>query len=155
MYGVSAAHRILPFGTKVLVLNRDNGKEVVVPVNDRGPFIEGRVIDLSLGAARLIDMERAGLARVKLRVVGGADRHLLLAGPFTVQVGAFAVQENALSLQKRLEGRYGRVWVEAWERPDGRFYRVRVGKVTGQEQVQELARRLRAEGLPTFVVRVD
>ena len=69
MNRISAAHKQLPFGTVVEVENRDNGRKLRVPINDRGPFIKGRIIDLSLGAARQLDMFGAGLARVRIRVV--------------------------------------------------------------------------------------
>ncbi len=66
--GLTAAHRSLPFGTKVLVTNLRNGKSVVVRINDRGPFIKGRVIDLSLGAARVVGLQRSGVAKVKFEI---------------------------------------------------------------------------------------
>ena len=69
MNRISAAHKQLPFGTVVEVENRDNGRKLRLPINDRGPFIKGRIIDLSLGAARQLDMFGAGLARVRIRVV--------------------------------------------------------------------------------------
>jgi rare lipoprotein A len=67
---LTAAHRSLPFGTKVRVTNQNNGRAVVVTINDRGPFVGGRVIDLSTGAAEVIGMKGAGVARVRLEVVG-------------------------------------------------------------------------------------
>src|SRR2546426_12319993 len=82
---LTAAHRTLPFNTLVRVTNKTNGREVDVRINDRGPFIDGRVIDLSLRAAREIDMARAGVAPVKLKVLkeGQAARTV-----YCVQVGA-------------------------------------------------------------------
>ena len=68
-HGLTAAHRTLRFGTKVRVTNLRNGRKVVVRINDRGPFIRGRIIDLSLGAAKLIGMTRAGIARVKVEIL--------------------------------------------------------------------------------------
>ena len=67
--GMTAAHRTLPFGTKVLVTNLKNGKTVVVRINDRGPFIRSRVIDLSLGAAKIVGLYRSGVAKVKFEVL--------------------------------------------------------------------------------------
>ncbi len=64
--GYTAAHRTLPFGTRVLVTNLRNGKSVIVRINDRGPFIRNRVIDLSLGAARVVNLTGSGVARVKV-----------------------------------------------------------------------------------------
>lgn len=68
---MTAAHRTLPFGTKVRVTNMNNGKSVVVRINDRGPFVGGRVIDVSKGAARKIGMVRSGIARVKVTALNG------------------------------------------------------------------------------------
>src|SRR5512138_785547 len=71
--GMTAAHRTLPFNTMVRVTNQTNGREVDVRINDRGPFVDGRVIDLSLRAAREIDLVRSGVAPVKLKVLKVAD----------------------------------------------------------------------------------
>ena len=71
MNAMTAAHRTLPFGTRVRVTNRENGKCVVVRINDRGPFVKGRVIDLSLAAAKKLGMVEAGTAHVELRPIGG------------------------------------------------------------------------------------
>ena len=69
MYGLTAAHRALPFGTKVRVTNRTNGKSVVVRINDRGPYVGERVIDLSRGAAQAVSMIDTGVVPVKLDVL--------------------------------------------------------------------------------------
>ncbi len=69
MNGLSAAHKSLPLGTVVKVINLDNNKTITVPINDRGPFVKGRIIDLSLGAAKVIDMVRVGTAKVRIEVV--------------------------------------------------------------------------------------
>jgi rare lipoprotein A len=68
-HGLTAAHRTLPFGTKMLVVNESNGKSVVVRINDRGPFIGGRIIDLSLGAANAVGLTTSGVGRVRLEVI--------------------------------------------------------------------------------------
>jgi rare lipoprotein A len=65
-HGMTAAHRTYPFGTRVLVTNLRNGKSVIVRINDRGPFTGGRVIDLSLGAAKVVGMTQSGVAKVKV-----------------------------------------------------------------------------------------
>ena len=67
--GLTAAHRTLPFGTRVRVTNLRNGKSVVVRINDRGPFIRGRVIDLSLGAANFVGMTKSGVAKVTYSIL--------------------------------------------------------------------------------------
>ena len=69
MNGLSAAHRELPLGTIIRVTHLSNGKSVVVKVNDRGPFVRGRILDLSLGAAKKLDMVKEGVARVKIEIV--------------------------------------------------------------------------------------
>ncbi len=69
MYGISAAHKTLPFGTIVKVVDLETGRSVVVRINDRGPFIEGRIIDLSYGAAKELGMVEKGLAKVGLKIV--------------------------------------------------------------------------------------
>lgn len=69
MYGMSAAHKKLPFGTIVVVTNEENGKSVVVRINDRGPFIDGRIIDMSYGSAYLLDMIRAGVVPVRVDII--------------------------------------------------------------------------------------
>jgi rare lipoprotein A len=68
-HGLTAAHKTLPFGTKVRVTNLKTGRSVVVRINDRGPFIRGRIIDLSLGAARAVGLHKSGVARVKVAVL--------------------------------------------------------------------------------------
>ena len=70
MHAPTAAHKSLPFGTRVRVTNLDNGKHTVVRINDRGPFVKGRIIDLSYGAAKKIQMLQTGVVRVKLEIVG-------------------------------------------------------------------------------------
>lgn len=73
MHKLTAAHRTLPFGTRVKVTRIDNGKNVVVKINDRGPFVEGRIIDLSKAAAKKLDMINTGVARVRIKVVKSAQ----------------------------------------------------------------------------------
>ena len=71
MNDMTAAHKTLPFGTRVRVTNLSNGKSITVRINDRGPFVKGRIIDLSLAAAKKLDMVNAGLAQVRLHSAGG------------------------------------------------------------------------------------
>ncbi len=115
MEAMTAAHRELPFGSRVRVINLDNGRETLVRVNDRGPFARGRVLDLSRAAAREIDMLGSGTARVRIEVLEGiaepttrtrADASVPIPeGCTLVQVGAFAEQRNAAELTRRLEAR--------------------------------------------------
>ncbi len=113
MHGITAAHKVLPMNTVLLVTNLENGKEIVVRVNDRGPFVQGRIIDLSYGAAKKIALLHSGTARVKITALGEtkvnrmsgkwrfAKYQDLKSGEYYVQIGAFLEKNNALSLQKR------------------------------------------------------
>src|SRR5205823_5611804 len=103
MYKLTAAHRTLPFDAMVRVTNLSNGKSTTVRITDRGPFVENRIIDLSLAAAREIDLVGPGVAPVRVEVLGNVDP---TAGFFTVQVGAFHDHGNAERLRDRLAVSY-------------------------------------------------
>ena len=109
MEAMTAAHRQLPFGTRVEVENLDNGRSTVVRINDRGPFAHGRIIDLSRAAAREVGMLGTGIAEVRLRVVG-APPSLACSH---VQAGAFADPDNAEDLARQLRRRGETVRVDA------------------------------------------
>lgn len=159
MYGISAAHRTLPFGTRVLVHDLDNGLDVEVPINDRGPFVEGRIIDLSYGAAKVIHLDVAGVAHVRLQILGYgyAESAVPPPGIFAVQVGAFRDPKNAERLKARIETQYNPVIIQSFDRGDGMFHRVRVGHESTEAAAQELARRLREDKFAdqTFVIRMN
>lgn len=96
---MTAAHKTLPFGTIVKVTNEDNGKTAIVKINDRGPFVEGRIIDLSRAAAMQLDMVGTGVARVSLQIVDfTTDKEL-----YAIQVGAYALESNAVHASTRLQ----------------------------------------------------
>jgi len=149
-----AAHRTLPFGTIVRVTNLNNGMHVDVRIIDRGPFVAGRVIDLSLAAAQAINMVGPGTAPVKLELVSSPLPPA--AGVFTVQVGAFQERENAERLRAGLLARYPDIFFQESDAPAGHFYRVLVGRLaTEQAAQQEAAKLASVDGLQTFVVRMD
>jgi len=152
----TAAHRTLPFGTVVRVTNLDNGRQTEVRIIDRGPFVQGRIIDLSFAAARSVDMVGAGIAHVRLELVSSPSRVPVEVGNFTVQVGAFTQRANAERLQEQLMARYGPVFIQDYDAPTGYFYRVRVGRVPTEQGAEQLAAQLRSQQrLSTFVVRLD
>lgn len=154
MYKLTAAHRTLPFDTVVRVINKKNGKQVDVRITDRGPFVEGRIIDLSLGAARLLDMVGMGIAPVRLTLVSSPGNPLV--GLFTVQVGAFLSRDNAERLRRQMEERYSFAVIQEYDAPQGLFYRVRVGKLTSEDAANSFAGELREkEHVQPFVVRLD
>ena len=153
MYKLTAAHRTLPFDTMVRVTNLSNNKSTVVRITDRGPFVENRVIDLSLAAAREIESVGPGIVPVRLEVLGNVDP---TEGFFTVQVGAFKDRGNAERLRDRLNVSYTPVFIQQYDAPDGTFFRVRVGKISGEHAAQDFADQLRAkEGFSPMVLRLD
>jgi rare lipoprotein A len=154
MYKLTAAHRTLPFETMVLVTNLNNGKSTTVRITDRGPFVDNRIIDLSLAAAREIESIGPGVVPVRVEVLTpGIDP---TGGFFTVQVGAFRDQANAQRLRDRLNLSYSPIFIQQYDSPDGTFYRVRVGKVTGEDAARQFGEQLRGrEGFTPFVVRLD
>ncbi|WP_201354168.1 septal ring lytic transglycosylase RlpA family protein [Hydrogenimonas urashimensis] len=122
MYEMTAAHKTLPMNTMVRVINRRNGRSVVVRINDRGPFVKGRIIDLSYAAAKKLGIDRTGTAPVRLTVLGfdniiasmakqagrRVKKEVVLSG-FGVQVGAFKHYRGAEIYRNRydnFEGRY-------------------------------------------------
>jgi rare lipoprotein A len=158
--GMTAAHRTLPFNTFVRVTNKTNGRQVDVRINDRGPFVDGRVIDLSLRAAREIDLVRAGIVPVKLKVLKQEEvaRPAVPSSPsgpiFAVQVGAFENQRAAEDLKHRLERKYTSVTVQAFS-GEKTIYRVRIGREPDLQAAEKLASQLRREDLKPFVVRMN
>ena len=171
MYAKTAAHKILPLDTMVRVVNLSNNKSIIVPVNDRGPFVKGRVIDLSYGAAKELDMIGPGVVDVRVEALArevGLDRSQgtvvpvlewqdFRKGEFTVQVGAFAVRSNAERLRKRLGDKWGPIFIQKYDSPHGLLYRVQVGEERTERAAQRLAGELRSrQGFrTTFVVRLD
>ncbi|MFW6081725.1 MAG: septal ring lytic transglycosylase RlpA family protein [Desulfosalsimonas sp.] len=152
MHAKTAAHKILPMDTFVLVRNKDNGKETVVRINDRGPFVRGRVIDLSYRAAREIDMTGPGTARVEVIAMEkdsakahGEDKDFT-TGDFTVQVGAFASRSAAENLKEKLKKRYDQVEVTSVKKDAQTLYRVRVGTFFSVESAEKAERRLVESG---------
>lgn len=155
MYDMTAAHRTLPFGTQVRVHDLDNGQGVTVRINDRGPFVGGRIIDLSYAAAKAMGMVGAGTAMVRLEILNPTV--LEAPGIFAVQVGAFRERSNADRLRDRIAERFQPVIIQSFDRGDGLYHRVRVGQESSEAAARELARQLVEAGLATetFVVRLN
>lgn len=151
MHAMTAAHRTLPFQTVVRVHNLDNGKKTQVRVNDRGPFVKGRIIDLSLSAAREIDMVGPGTARVRLEIL----RIETVIESLAIQVGSFTQESRAHALKRRLEGDYDPVTVSLFRSPRGVFHRVLAGDFPSREKARKALKKLRSQGLEGFVIRRD
>lgn len=170
MNGISAAHRTLPLGTLVRVTNLENDREVELRVNDRGPFVKGRILDCSYGAAKALGFAGAGLARVRIEVLEAAKERprrtpppgevllgtqaptqQVLDGTFTVQAGAFLNPANAVLFRDHLAKTYGDAYVIKFRD----FFRVRVGHLDTEEAADQLRERLRTSGVDSFVTRND
>ena len=153
MHAMTAAHRTLPFGTLVRVHDLENGKSVVVRINDRGPFVEGRIIDLSYAAAMKMGMP--GTALVRLQILNAAPD--ASGGIYSVQIGAFLDRNNAERLKHRVEKKFHPVVIKTEDHGKRTFNLVLVGQESTQQQAQELASRLVQARLAkqTYVVRIN
>jgi len=154
MNALTAAHRTLPLGSIVRVTNLETGHSVIVRINDRGPFVTGRVIDLSLAAAKAIDVWRPGLARVKLEVLE-TPAPILTGGRWCVQIGAIHDEQTALDLQDRLARMYQTAKVIDFRSPVGTWWvRVRVAD-DDRARAEEVAKNTQPLEGTVFLVRLD
>jgi rare lipoprotein A len=149
MYLMTAAHRELPFGTVLEVRNLGNERRVQVRVTDRGPFVRGRILDLSYAAALELDMVRTGTAEVELRVIDIGEVPLPAGAVVTLQVGAFQSRERADALATRLQRSFTDVRVEE----AAPWFRVRVGVFHDAAEAEHTRRRLRRLGYAALVTR--
>jgi peptidoglycan lytic transglycosylase len=145
---MTAAHKTLPLGTYVRVHNLENNKTVDVRVNDRGPFVRGRIIDLSYTAAQKLGIVGPGTASVEIVALGTATATPGSAGVsytpidfykgnFTIQVGAFSDRKNAERLQLKLDKEYKNAHITTYNDGRATFYRVRVGQCSTLEQAEK------------------
>lgn len=153
-YAYTAAHKTLPLGTVVRVTNLENGRDVIVEVNDRGPFVKGRIIDLSHAPAEAIDMIQKGTVKVKVEVVSSPSvRSTSYFDPhYTVQVGSFSDRGNAVFLKRQLDPDYDDVRVENVKLSGSEYFRVRVGRFSDESEAERTAFRLRRLGLTSRVL---
>jgi len=170
MYKISSAHKTLPIGTTVKVTNLLNNKTILTRINDRGPFVAGRIIDLSFKAAEMIDMVDAGTAKVKIEAVRvvtedkkpGTDVISpeplpdFRFGKFVIQVGSFKTLLNALQLKAALMGKYDQINIIPFDIEQNKFYRVQVGTFNDLYKAREETALLEKKGLKgTFIVSVE
>jgi rare lipoprotein A len=167
MDAMTAAHKTLPLGVYVKVRERRTGREVIVRINDRGPFVRDRIIDLSRGAARELGSEEQGVVPVRVEALGyrttgpgGELRYSPLSdygvGTFAVQVASFGKAENARRLVAELKSRYGAATIQEASISGSLFYRVQAGHYGSLRQAEEACRKFAATGYPgSFVVAVD
>ncbi len=165
MYGISAAHKTLPFGTVVRVTNLRNERQLDIRINDRGPFVKGRIIDLSYGAAQKLEVVGPGTAPVEIVALAAPTRSLaqpggghqfekvdLTRGNFTFQVGAFQNRANAQRLADKLQHRFTNVHIASFDRGDGLYHRVRVGRAYRLDEAEAYERKLIQQGYDVFIV---
>jgi rare lipoprotein A len=154
MHEMTAAHKTLPLGTYVKVVNLDNDMETQVRINDRGPFVRGRIIDLSYEAARRVGVVGPGTATVEISAVGqevksASDRVVPVdynTGNFTFQVGAFIDKTNAERLKNKLNEKYQNAHITVYDSGDRIYYRVRVGKCSDLSTAAEYEKLLAKDG---------
>jgi len=166
MYAMTAAHKTLPLGTYVHVKNLENDTEVSVRINDRGPFVHGRIIDLSYTAAKKIDIAESGTAPVVIVALEPHNRQKpkskqiteqkavdYYKGNFTFQIGAFSDKQNALRLKDKLDQTYKNAHVSEYDNGLETLYRVRVGRASSLEEAVEYETALIQQGFKdVFIV---
>ncbi len=147
MYAMTAAHKTLPLPSYVRVTNLENGRSTVVRVNDRGPFHEGRIIDLSYAAAVVLGFAERGIARVRVEALDlTEDAPADPTGPFYLQAGAFRDRRNAETLFQRLQGEL-EVPVRI-EPPRRGLYRIRIGPLADLGHARSVSNTLDRLGVP-------
>ncbi|NTV50872.1 MAG: septal ring lytic transglycosylase RlpA family protein [Geobacteraceae bacterium] len=162
MHAMTAAHKTLPLGVYVRVEHKKSGKEVVVRINDRGPFVGDRIIDLSEGAASRLGMLQEGIAPVRIAALGYKSGNSFQQpadydkGTYAIQVGAFTVKENAYRYMEALKKKYGTADVqESWVKGT-RYYRVRLGKFNSLKVAQANEENYEQKGFDgCYVVALD
>ena len=162
MFALTCAHRDYPFGTKVKVTNPANGQEVECIVNDRGPFVGGRDIDLSYAAAKRIGLIGSGVAGVDVQPLGRYTRYVkdvkysyLSGAMVTIQIGSFKDESNAKRLAKGLELRNKDIYIMQANIGKDKYYRVRIGKFMDSADALQLANTLAEEGYSVLITQYE
>lgn len=152
---MTAAHRTLPMGTTVRVTNLTTDQSTIVKITDRGPFVRGRILDLSLAAAKATGLYRMGVAKVRIEVL--EQRADLTSGRWCVQIGAFLDKDNAMRLQSDLQRRYSTsAKVIEFQGPTGHW--VRINPLTADRgQATQIAQAIRVSepNAQAYLVRLD
>ena len=147
-HAYTAAHKTLPLGTVVRVTNLENGRDVVLKINDRGPFVGDRIIDLSHAPAVAIDMIQKGTVKVKVEVLSTpSSRTGSYFDPhYTVQVGSYREKASAMNIKRKLDVEYEEVRVETVTVSGDDYHRVRVGRYSSEGDAKKAASELRSRG---------
>lgn len=163
MYGVSAAHKTLPLGTQVRVTNLENDRSVVLIINDRGPFVNGRILDLSYGAARKLDTVERGVAKVRITAIGSIPTTQMASttpSPVTsaikyyhVRVGAFAEWENAERTHRRLVASgFKDANITTEDRDGQRLHIVQAGSFTSRDKAERVLESLKGDFPTCYII---
>ena len=153
---MTAAHLTLPLGTMARVTNIETGQSVVVRITDRGPFVHGRILDLSLAAAKATGVYRAGVAKVRVEAFAApnAPASSIPGGRWCVQIGAFMNQEDALSLKSDLMRRYTTAKVIEFAGPTGHWVRINP-KFPDKGTAEHVAESIHVPDAEPFLIRLD
>ena len=174
----TAAHRKLPFGTMVKVTNLANGKSVIVRVNDRGPFVKNRIIDVSRRAAHELDFIRQGVTKVKIEIIDKNQKtdkndqktndkakieikeiyqvNALKSFPkgYSIQVGTFKELVNLMELSENLSRKYkSQVFVEVGKYKKEKVYKISVGKLKTKKEAESLKLKIKKHYPDCFIVK--
>ncbi|MBU0730056.1 MAG: septal ring lytic transglycosylase RlpA family protein [Proteobacteria bacterium] len=167
MHGMTAAHKTLPMHTWLVVKNLENDKEIVVRINDRGPFVKGRIVDLTLTGAKKLEMDQQGTARVEILALGETgefqqgnrkvERFLphqdFAKGEFYVQIGSFESLDNAERQKEQLLSWGRKTVIQVFDNGEKTFYRVQVRAGTNLSEARRAERVLERSGFSgAFVV---
>ena len=169
MHAMTAAHKTLPIPVYVHVKNLDNGRSLVVRVNDRGPFVAGRIIDLSYAAAKKLGVDGPGTANVEISTVGPGQalptsvvrtiplsKDLQPEIPLFIQMGSFSSHVNASNLVKNLlDANESTAQISRLQTDSGLYYRVRVGPLYDIDEANAIIRRLKSKGFQTARIVVQ
>ena len=151
--GISAAHRTLPMGSLIRVVNLKTGQSAVMRITDRGPFVAGRILDLSVGAAKAVGLWRAGTGEVRIDVFS-TPRPMDEGGRWCVQIGAFVHEGSALRLQSQLEHEYRSANVIEFQGPTGYWVRIRPAN-DDRTRAMAIAQSLQPTEGTAWLVRLD
>jgi rare lipoprotein A len=149
---LTAASILFPLGTRLMVTNLANGRAVEVTINDHGPYVKGRGIDLSRRAARVLGMLGPGTARARMDVMRSPDGGPPLGERYFVQVGSFSSAANARRMGARLAARYPDVRVVEADAGESRYYRVRMGAFASREAARARAAHITGLGVPVIII---
>jgi rare lipoprotein A len=166
MHAGTAAHKTLPMNTELLVENLGNGKKTFVRVNDRGPFVKGRIIDLSYTAAKEIGIDKQGTCKVRITALGEATKskhgtetleHFLPyqdfnKGEFFIQIGAFTQKENAERLKQNMLAQGNKTVIQLYENGGEKFYRVQVRSGNDLAAANRMEKKFAAQFPGAFVI---